>query len=760
MYISLNQIRKWTELTLDENWIEENLTQLGLEVESITSLKAPENVLSLKVISSQRVGEEEKYQYELTDQKTTYQLESEHKLQLNQTYALTLNQSKLQILTPQILDWNSLSLPLRVQEGRSFEETWELEDKIIELSITPNRGDCLSYLGIIHEIFIALKKEFHRDQFVEDLIKKYPYQSQTTLGTQVKMNSELVNNYHLAQVSNANIAVIPIEIEVFLMKHGLNPKNFAVALTNYIMLLLGQPMHAFDADKIQEDKISIDYYSPKDTFALLDGSDLTTDKMYPFILDGENNPLALAGVIGGHDSAVSESSKNLIFESANFHISKVRLSRTSGIVTDSSLRFERGVDSSLSLKALKLLLGLYQASDSKAALSSILENSADNPQGGETVTLSYNRLISLLGIEISKENVSIIMNLLGGQFDGDTLSLPYQHHRFDISKSCDLAEEVMRVHGTVFQKKQSQAFESLSPKVSYDKNLDFFVQQGFYEVMTFGFMDKDKAQSYTGSAENFITLSNPISSQLSTMCPSLLPNLLDITAQAMAHKHKSIKIIESAWVFDKNLEQNQKPSLSGVLLPIVETLWSTPRQSHSPFYQLKSLIFKLGRSYGLELTLKKDDHIFFESDFSWQVLDGDKPIGRLGAVSIELCHQFDWPSPAWAFELDKQALVPSKKYYKSFSRYPKITRDLSFALNRDQSVDFLLQFIQNKDKGDICSLDVDIFDYFEDKSSKLKSVGLRLTFQSSKRTLTDIEMDSYVKELLEDMEKELGVNVR
>lgn len=764
MFVSINELLALTGLSFDEDWIEKNLTQLGLEVESVTSISCPESICAAHVLSKKEIDKESSsYQVKLNDNE--FEFISDLELNLGCFYAFDTSMKMPEIVTPYYLGWNSLNYPLRMEQGQKFSETWGLDDKIIELSVTPNRGDCLSYLGIIHEIFLGHGQSFSRGDFFAKLTQKFPYQpGSKSFNPRIKIDKNLASSYHLAQVEFAHIGSMPLWLEVFLIKHGLNPKTLPVAATNYIMLLVGQPTHAFDASAIgNSSEFQVQFFNCEKPFKLIDNTEFSSDSPFAFILDGNNEPLALAGVMGGLNCSVIESSTKVIFESASFSDAAIRQSRRSGVVTDSSLRFERGVDSCISKMSLELLLGIVQNISPQSLVSTTTSSYVTTEAKKVPVTLDAHKLTSLLGISIDEQILSRLIDILGGKFENNSLILPYLSHRYDIEQSCDLAEEIMRLYGTLYPSEPLTNNTLVDPKTSSDFPLEFFVQRGFYEVMTFGFMSFDKASSYYSNNDSFIKLSNPISSALSTMAPSLLPNLLDIAAQCRAHRQNKIALVESAWVFSKEFNNNQKTSLAAVILPDLKQRWNgvNNAQHNSIFYDMKQYLNELGVMLGLSFTFKAIVHDFYEDGFNWAIECNSEIIGFMGAVDLRLCQKYQWPEQSWVFEIDRDKLFYQQGQYQDFSRLPKVQRDLSFNLEKDQSVDFLLNFIQNNhDDQNIDSLDADVFDYFEDTSTGRTSVGVRLTFQSFKSTLTDQQLDDYVKKLLEDIKAHCGLTVR
>jgi phenylalanyl-tRNA synthetase beta chain len=434
--------------------------------------------------------------------------------------------------------------------------------------------------------------------------------------------------------------------------------------------------------------------------------------------------------------------------------------RKTGLVTDSSLRFERGVDPTLSLQALEIALGIIESHDSGAKIRSLQSYQAEKDTQKKILSLEVNKLEQLLGKKIDNEELSIVIKLLGGNLKGSLLTLPSFSHRYDLELSCDLAEEVMRVHHALYPEKILKAEKIKLPQSSHDWPLDFFVHRGFFEVMSFGFTARKKAEVFAPST-SLIEVANPISEELAVMNPSLLPQLADIASKAHAHRFKSVNLVELAWIFDKNYPQYQKEVISGLILEqSSKEAWQCTQTVISPFYKLKGLVLSLGESLNQTWNIEKCDYSFYEQGYSWNIIEDQNVIGHFGVLAISLCQQFSWPTQMWSFQLDKACIKKKKKIYQEFSRYPKISRDLSFYWNEPFSVDFLLKFIQNKKTGDGNLSSVSIFDYFVDKITKKISVGLRLIYQSHNKTLTDKEVDSELEELTRELMNEFSLQQR
>lgn len=763
MFISLNEIKKITGLTIDASWVSEHLTQLGLEVESVSLWKAPSGIKKLIITEKTQPDAGGVIDYTVSCEGSSAVLRTTLSLDIEACYAAVEKKSgHLEVLTPHSLGWNHLQVPIKAVAHECFDTTWSLDDQIIELSLTPNRGDCLSYLGVISEIFIAARKPFSRTQLIESYQKKFPVRFfEAASSTRLSVGPEVASSYHLGQVDLSSCQT-PLWLEVFLIKQGLTPKSFPVALTNYMMMFFGQPMHVFDKKRVQApEEFIVELGDLREPVELLDGTTLKEAYSVPLIKDGQKNVLALAGLMGLSSSAVDEQSTTVLFESAHFDLEQIRLSRKTGLVTDSSLRFERGVCPKLSAQVLEIALGIVQAYDSKAKVYPIASYDFGlSEKEPRVLSVETEKLESLLGKAIFPDELSLVMELLGGSVEGKTLRLPSFSHRYDLELSCDLIEEVMRVHNTLYPEKTLKADMNNRYERSYDWLLDFFIHQGFFEVISFGFTQRDKAQAFTSSSD-LIELANPISEELAVMNPSLLPQLADIASKASAHRFHTIRVVESAWVFDKTYPQYQKEVISGLLLEEShEPTWHSTQRPLNPFYQIKALLAALSSNLHERLTIKAHDYSFYEDGHSWQIFFDKTQVGHFGVLAIELCQKFSWPTQLWCFEIDNEQLKENKIQYQALSRYPKVSRDLSFYWNEPRSVDFLLQFIQNKEAGDGNLISSSLFDYFEEELTSKISVGLRLVFQSKVKTLTDKEVDSELEELMSELMDKFSIQQR
>lgn len=763
MFVTLNYLKEWTGCDIEPGWLEKHLTQLGLEVELQQPFRRPETLFGAKVLSC-RYLEPSLFICDLEDSSGKH-LSVNSPISLpHESFVAVIphKSSKYALATPALLGWGQLNYPLKMSGFTGFDKYWQLDDILFEFSITPNRGDCLSYMGLISEIYLAKLKFFKRADFINQWLTRFQVTLKGQCPISVDVKDDMATAYHCAMVELPQALAIPQWLEVFLIKHNMNPKNFGAAVTNVMMMIFGQPLHAFAYESMKKNKISVESTTFASGTKFLDGTTFSDQHQLIGVVDGNKHPLAVAGVVGTVDSAVDDTTCKFVFESANFSMSAVRQARRSALVTDSLLRFERGVCPLLTKDVLLIALGIIQSACPNALCSNLSSFTSHQPQKLEAITLSRKKLESLLGIEIKPELLEDIMTALGGHFDGNTLSMSVPPHRYDLSSSCDLVEEVMRLYHCIDLHQVSRTFPAFNVQTTKDHFASHLVSRGFFEVMTFGFSSYEKCHSYSGSDEQLLIVDNPISSQLSTMNTSLLPNLLDVASKARAHQQDKVRLFESAWVFHRDLENFQQESLAALMLEHSSKSWHESKKTLSLFYTLKSLMIDFAQRLRRHFYFVSCEHRFFEKDFCWEIYENQEVIGLMGVVSLDLCQRYDWPQPSWVVEIHPQGLDKDPYSFKPFSRYPLVTRDLSFVIDSDQSVDFLISFIQTTDRGELGQLNLSVFDYYKDNSSAIlkKSVGLRLTFQSIDRTLNDGEVDVYMQNLLGSIESSLGLQVK
>lgn len=598
-------------------------------------------------------------------------------------------------------------------------------DIVFDLEITPNRGDCLSHIGIARE-YSALsgKKIKYEDHNIEDKSSDFEIKI---------LNKDHCNQYFGILINNLKIGPSPDWLKNRLAKIGQSSINNVVDITNYIMFDLGQPLHAFDAKKLKGKEINIRDAKEGETITTIDGEVRKLESNMLVIADSEN-PIAVAGVMGGYDSEIDENTTDIVLEAAEFDRKSIRkTSKDLKLATEASYRFERGIDSSLvetsADKAAKMIFEI--------AGGEIVGKVKDMAKEYENdwIEIPEAKINDLLGTEISKDEINKILNNLGFLIKENKCQAPTWRH--DISIWQDLAEEISRVYG--FSKiKLNPVKKTTAPeKGSYyikEKIKDILVEAGFSEIYGYTFLsDKDLA-AIKLEAGDLLEVANPVQPENKFMRNSLLPGLLRTIAKNPAFD--PILAFEIGNVFTKDREESN--------LSIVASGKQAKKAIDSALMSIKDY-FALNED--IKATeLSRDDLTRFKIK---------KPVTYTFEISVEKLL-----SDA-KIEQDKLSLVESDKtiHYRPISKYPSITRDLAFIVENSVNGNELIHLMYNQ--SDLINR-VELFDEFSsDKFGKnKKNIAFHLDLQHQDRTLTDKEADEITKGIIEKIKSKYSAELR
>ena len=619
------------------------------------------------------------------------------------------------------------------------------KDYIIDIEFTPNRGDCLSIYGTSRDIAAFKNKKVTLPSLSKHIFKKDNIYVN-------KVSSDICSEYRYMLLDNLSAQTkTPKFIKDRLIKCDISPINLIVDISNYVMIELGQPTHAFDLDKING-KLNIVASKKIYKFIGINNKEYEIKKGTPVIIDEKDIVHALPGVIGSKLSSVNKDTKNILFESAFFIPDVVRsLSRKYRIQTDSSYRFERGVDYNLpeiALSRIHFLLSKEISTDhcriNKISHKSLLTKS-------KSFKCDYSLFNRILGIELKKTKIKSILNNLGFIFKSDMVYVP--SYRFDVSSNYDLVEEVCRLIG--YDNIPELPIEATSSSNVEQKNYnDILVILGYKEVINYSFVPK----SYTDEENNMI-LRNPISSDKSVMRDSLLPGLLKNISYNYNRKHKSIRFFESGKIYIKDKNKIKETNLlSGVLYGLTSPIDLASNQSEVSLGDLKSDILSL--IPGSDFIVCKDS-LYFDNKNCLAIVLNDKKVGECGLVKQECTHDFDIKNNVFAFEVNK-SLLPSlhKMSYSKISQYPAVYKDITLECNLDEDIAYMTRNIKNKSYKYMKNIRIkDIF-IDKDKLQLNRYITLELCLQSVDKTLSDEDINKAINNITEDIKKIYKLNIQ
>jgi len=678
------------------------------------------------------------------------------------------------------INWNS-------KIGKSLVEVLELDDIIFEVdnkSMT-NRPDLWGHYGIARELAAIYKTSLNPINFSSLKGEKF-------VDIKVDINdTDLCPRYMVAAMSGIKIGDSPLWMQIRLIAAGMRPINNIVDITNYVMLELGQPMHAFCKSKVEsqkaEVKIVVRRAKQKEKFMTLDGEERELDKDMLVIADNEK-AIAIAGVMGGANSEIAADTETIIIESANFDkINNRKTASKLGLRTEASMRYEKGLDPNLAETALKRCMELIAKIIPSAKLASDIIDVGDGIDPVQPVEISINYIVKKMGQAIEAKKAVDILISLGFDVkhkEGNlTIEVPSWRAIGDVSIADDIVEEVARIYGYDNIKPEMPEVEIDIPEADKEIILEREIKNilscgcAMTETSNYSFVNEKQLEKLGYNATDCIKLKNPLSSAQTLLRPSLIPNLLE-NAKSNARYFDEFKIFEIGSVFKdaegdiimKPGEDKMLPKQDKIIAGIVVC-----DKNDIPFYKAKSIVEKLLRSLNIKYEILENEVIY-----KWQ-----HPYRKSKVQSMSRVESRDQKSkvdigyiselnPAVAedmgiknarvgvFNLSLRVLAElsiDNKRYKKISKYPSVERDLAIVLYKDILYKDVEEIIKKSDK---LIEDVELFDIFEsDKLGKdKKSMAFHITFHSDEKTLTDEDVEKVWDKMVKKLKKEVCAEIR
>jgi len=653
-------------------------------------------------------------------------------------------------------------LPADAPAGADLREWLALDDQVIEVDLTPNRGDCFSVLGVAREV--ALMNDM---PLAGPDISAVPARTADEFPVEVRAPEACPRFVGRVVRGLDPEARTPLWMREKLRRAGLRPIHPVVDVTNIVMLELGQPMHGFDLATLREGVV-VRMAEAGERIVLLDGreAELETDML---VIADHGGPRAVAGIMGGEDSGVSASTRDVFFEVAFFApLAVAGRARRLGLHTDASLRFERGVDPEHQRRAVERATALLLEIAGGEPGPVIERVAPEHLPERLPVSLRRERLDLLLGCAVPGDEVERILGGLGMAVDpgstGWTATPP--PHRFDIQLEVDLVEEIARIHGynQLPEARGAGAAvlgEAPEGRVPESRIADTLVSRGYQEAVTYSFVDPELQARLFPESES-LPLANPISSELSRMRVSLWPGLLQVLEHNLSRRQARIKIFEQGLRFI--LEANELKQLNTVSGLLAGRRW--PEQwgaeaTRFDFHDAKRDVETLLGLTGVEFRFEPAAHPALHPGQAARILRNREPVGWLGALHPRLVRALDLEQTPFLWELDEQlSFAAELPEFKEISRFPAIRRDIAVLVDRSIPIQAMLDGIRAA--GGTLLKECVIFDVYRGEriDSSLKSVAFGLILQESSRTLTDEEADRVVGEVVARLETEFGARIR
>lgn len=652
-----------------------------------------------------------------------------------------------------------LDLPQDLPVGIDFKDALVLNDVMIDIDLTPNRGDCLSLRGIAREVGVV-----NRLSVNEEKIETVP--PRITQELPIELANPIGCPRYLGRVI-ADIdssASTPDWMVQRLVGCGLRPIDPVVDVTNYVMLELGQPLHAFDLATVRNGIVVRDARAGE-KLTLLDGTEIKFDAGTLLITDGDT-PLAIAGVMGGEGSGIQEDTKDVFLECAYFSPDAiVGTPRLYGLQTDASLRYERGVDPDLQIEAIERATRLLCEVVGGAPGPVTIAESSDHIPSNREITLRKDRLTMLIGERIADSEVEDVFTRLGFDVksDSDSWRVGIPSYRFDLSIEEDLVEEVCRVHG-YNQISASHPVASLPFDIELERVSESFAlrnrvaELGYYEVINYSFIEKDLNDRFV-PAFQAPQVENPIASQYASMRKSLIPGLIASAGHNLSRQQETVRLFEHGKCFaieDGNTLQEDR--LAGIALGSSQPEgWAEPQRTID-FYDVKGDLERVLALLGADIMFERSDASYLHPGQAARILNNGEKIGDFGKIHPEITMAMELPDQTYVFELAAEPFAKiGAQHAEHVAPFPYVRRDLALLVAEDVPVGDLCTAI-HEELADLLS-NLTVFDVYEGENVEAgkKSIGLGLLLQDKKTTLTDETVAVRMQSLLASLSSQFHV---
>ncbi len=824
MRISLNWLKDYLDIKPDIRIddISESLTLAGLEVEHVERLGERSREISIGTVTDIHQVDEHQSLYELgSDAQSVLAIGPKSSIALGMLAAFVPANDKYQY---RLAHYGDLGLSAghheliyfghELGEGirpKTLFEVKDFDDVVLSLGITPNRADALSHLGVSRELSASL--DINSRSFMSS-----PREMAGPIHEKVAIEIESSDDcprYACRLLENVHVKESPYWLKLRLIAAGIRPINNVVDVTNYVMLSRGQPMHAFDYDKLHLEngraKIVVKRALEDEQFIALDGKEMCLSGADVVIFDGETT-LALAGVIGGKACALNKDTKTVLLESAYFDAKNVRTTaRRHGVVTESSYRFERGTDPNGVVDALNYAARLLtEITDAKVCREAID---------------AYRKRIDPQEIKMRPDRAQAVLGMDGKDFDqdllrkkflrlgietvakrGDAIYFLVPTYRGDLTREIDLIEEAARMIG--YDKVKTVAVGAALSQHDFGhanfnlvtrKLKERLMARGFFEAINYAFLNRQVQGHFLRpkDVDAIIEIKNPLSEKYGVMRLGLIPGLVKNLVHNQRNQEKSVLLFETGTVFlgrkesstgpdpsslAKTLNQDsysvEKPILAGIAFGAVPYFAFDQQTKTVDFYHVKGIITEILQSIGLHEQYPIENIRFEQGSDAVYLHPGEcvsiryslgvkseELLGSFGKLHPQIADALEVVGDAFVFELDLEKIaevIITIPKFKPFSRYPTIERDVAFLADEEVRVSDILRAVQSVPNAKATLISLRVFDIFRGKNigTGKKSVAISLALQKDQRTLTDEEADDFVKQATDLVNEETGATIR
>jgi len=663
-----------------------------------------------------------------------------------------------------------LVLDEKLKIGTPLADALGADDVILEVAITPNRCDALSHIGIARDLAAIFNRKI---KFPEIQINESKKKSEDFAKVFIE-DSVNCPRYVGKVVLDVKILESPDWLKKKLKSIGLRPINNVVDVTNFVLHEIGQPLHAFDLDKLHDNKIVVKGANESEKFSTLDSKDRELTSTDLMICDGEKS-VAIAGIMGGENSEVTFTTKNILIESAFFNPSSIRkTAKKLGLSTDASYRFERGADYEITAWAARRAAQLIQMTSGGEILYGEIDAYPNKIEKRKTI-LRFSRLMKVLGYSIPESTVENILTNLGFEIiskNNEQIELVIPSFRHDIEREIDIIEEVARIYGFEKIPNVQKISVTLEEKVDQSYFCDILknamTSLSFYELVTNSLLNETISEKFGKP----IKMLNPQSSEMSHLRTSLLPGMLQAISNNIKVNEKNLRFFEIGKVFEliheKEIESFEDFKESEILLIAItgyeiQSEWYE-KDIASDFFGLKgnvnALLNKSFPSIKFELTYNIN-HVNYEEVFT--IMHNNKIIGFGGKVKMSVANLFDVSQEIFACEINidelKKIEQPDRKF-KDLLKFPKMVRDLAFVLDTEVESDKVIEVIKTASSNLLHQ--IKLFDIFQSDSlgKDKKSLAFQLEYFDETRTLKEDEVDKDFRNAIKEVEKTFKAQLR
>jgi phenylalanyl-tRNA synthetase beta chain len=670
-------------------------------------------------------------------------------------------------------------LPADAEVGMPAAAHLKLEsDTVLYIGLTPNRTDAISHYGVARDLYAALRNMPNQNNTLVNLQPVMPpalenLRSASELKVSVA-DTLLASTYLLLELENIQIGPSPDWMSKSLMAIGLKPINNVVDITNYVQHELGQPLHAFDASKIQGQQLQLRMARTNEKLVTLDHIERELNEQDLIIADA-NGPICLAGVMGGSNSSVLDQTVCIVLESACFNPVLVRkTARRHQLNTDASFRFERGTDPLLPLRAMQRTVELLQQYAGAKCKGNLLVG-ADQPPVPVTIEMKWNYFDQLIGFTIPRPSIQRILQDLDmsvKELNQESIQLVLPLYRTDVRRPADVVEEVLRIYGYNHIPFPKGLRTSLSfapqpdPEMIQRRVSDTLCANGFHETMSMSLTKTSYAglvndEAYTDARA--VAILNPLSSDLAHLRTNLLYSGLENIAYNQNHRQTDVRLFE----FGKEYRTKEGRYFEELHLSVFITgrkhaeSWNNSSEK-SDFYELKGLVDHLMENCGIQTSMKEGTHVHFSQMIELHAQK--KCVARLGIVNDQLQRHFDVKQTVYYADVlwDNVLAVLPKTYvkYQSPEKYPAVRRDLSLLLDAAVTFEQIRQIAMETERKMLRK--VDLFDVYEGKNLETgkKSYAISFVLQDSSKTMTDQQTEMIMDRILQNLITKTGATLR